>query len=61
MDDGERKFALGEVFGEALLRGEALGFKVEMVVEDLEEEADGVDEGDAVAGEVRSLAAGVQV
>lgn len=58
VDDRERELALGEVLGEALLRREALGFEVEVVVEDLEEEADGVDEGDAVAAGVGGLVGG---
>lgn len=49
MDDGEGEFALGEVFAEAFESGVAgCGGEVEVVVEDLEEEADRGDEGGAV-------------
>jgi hypothetical protein len=50
VDDGEAELALCQVFGEAFEgRVAGGGGEVEMVVEDLEEEADGGDEGGAVA------------
>ena len=50
MDDGEGEFAFGEVFAEAFERGVARrGGEIEVIVEDLKEEADCGDEGCAVA------------
>ena len=51
VDDREGEFALGQVFAETLGGGVG-GGEVEVVVEDLEKEADGIDEGDAVATEL---------
>lgn len=48
VDDGEAEFALGEIFAEALVGGVGGGVEVEVVVRDLEVEADEVDEGDEV-------------
>lgn len=48
VDDGEREFSLREVFAEAFVVGVGCVGEVAVVVEDLEEEADGVDEGDVV-------------
>lgn len=51
VDDWKGEFALGQVFAEAFERGVAgCGGEVEVVVEDLEEEADCGYEGGAVAG-----------
>ena len=49
VDDGEGEFAFGEVFGDlAFVRVVHGGGEVGVVVEDLEEGADGVGEGDVV-------------
>lgn len=53
MDDGEAEFAFCQVFGEAFEGGVAAGGgEVEVVIEDLEEEADGGYEGGAVTSRV---------
>ena len=44
VDHGEGEFAFGEIFGETFACGVDGGGEVEEVVEDLELEADGVDE-----------------
>jgi len=49
VDDGVGEFALGEVFAEAFVGGVFGGGEVQVVVADLEEGADGVDEGDVVS------------
>lgn len=48
MDDGEREFAFGEILADTLCLGVGRGGEVHVVVADLEEEADGVDEGDVI-------------
>lgn len=54
MDNGEGEFAFCQVFAEAFEGGVARGGgEVEVVVEDLEEEADGGYEGGAVTNELR--------
>ena len=50
MDDGKREFPLGEIFAETFVVGVGGGAEVEVVVADLEEEADGGDEGDESCG-----------
>ena len=55
MDDGEGEFALGQVLAEALGFGVGWGGEVEVVVADLEEEADCVDEGDQVSAGMMGL------
>lgn len=49
MDDGVGEFSLREVFAEAFVGGVFGGGEVQVVVADLEEGADGVDEGDVVS------------
>lgn len=48
MDDREGEFALGEVLAEAFVLRVVGAVQVHVVVADLEDEADEVDEGDAV-------------
>jgi len=48
VDDGVGEFSLGEVFAQAFVGGIFGGGEVQVVVADLEEGADGVDEGDVV-------------
>lgn len=50
MDDREGEFALGEVLAEAFVLRVVGAVQVHVVVADLEDEADEVDEGDAVSG-----------
>jgi len=49
VDDGVREFAFGEVFAQAFVGGVFGGREVQIIVADLEERADGVDEGDVVS------------
>jgi len=49
VDDGVGEFPLGEVFAQAFVGGVFGGGEVQVVVADLEEGADGVDEGDVVS------------
>lgn len=48
MDDWKREFALGEVLADAFCFCVGRRREVHVVVPDLEEEADGVDEGDII-------------
>ena len=50
MDDGEGEFAFCEVFAQAFVVGVFAAGEVHVVIADLEEEADGVDQGDEVSG-----------
>jgi hypothetical protein len=51
VDNGEAEFALSQILAEAFEGSVARsGGEIEVVVKDLEEEADGGDEGGAVAG-----------
>ena len=61
MNDGKGEFSLCEIFAEAFVVGVGGGAEVEVIVADLEEEADGGDEGDESCGHDRGRGGGGRV